>query len=122
MELSHLRELTLIDLANMDGERIGIALKQALMRVADDIHDRPGEKKARTVALNISLSPEVDDDGQCENVKMQCQIKDSIPTRKTRVYDLGVRRRNGRTQLVFSDAAPDNHRQPGLPMDHNEAQ
>lgn len=114
MELTHLRELTLPDLAAMDNERIGTAVAQALNRAADDIYDRPGESKPRKVVLEVLLVPECTEDGECDNVKMQAQVKDTIPARKSRVYDLGVRRRNGTTKLMYSDAAPDNHLQPGL--------
>lgn len=119
MEMTHLRELTLTDIAEMDGGRIGVAMAHAINRAADDIYDRPGESKARKIVLEVLLTPECGEDGECENVKMQAQVKDTIPSRKTRLYDLGVRRRNGRTSLVYSDAAPDNHMQPGLPMDED---
>lgn len=114
MELSYLKELTLADLARFDGERIGVAMEQAMRRVADDIYDRPGEDRPRKVVLEMALVPVCDDGGNCEDVKFQIQVKDTIPTRKSKVYSLGIRRRNGETKLMYSDAAPDDHRQPGL--------
>jgi hypothetical protein len=54
------------------------------------------------------LKPELDQDGECDGVSAKVQIKQSLPTRKTRAYDLGLRN-NG--VLTFQPEALDNHEQ-----------
>lgn len=54
-----------------------------------DCEDRPLEKKARTVTIQFVFAPEPDTNGNqvvCDNVNVACDIKSSIPTRKTRVF------------------------------------
>lgn len=113
-QLEYLRELDLAEVATLDGERIGEAFRQALKRMASDIDDRPGDDRPRKVSLEMALVPEIDESGNCDNVKMQIQVKESIPTRKSRVYDLGIKRTAAGKCLTFSPDSPDNHNQPGL--------
>ena len=58
-----LKQLTLATLAEIDGGRLAIAFEQALRRCAIDCDDRPGEKKARTVSMQISVEPRLDENG-----------------------------------------------------------
>lgn len=106
--MGQLKQFEFADLATMDGGRIGIAVNQAIKRAAEDCEDLPGEKAARKVTIQLEFKPELDQDGLCDNIATTVQIKQSLPTRKTRAYDMGLRK-NG--VLTFQPEALDNHQQ-----------
>lgn len=100
-----LKYFDLAELSNIDGGRVAVAFAQALQRAVADCEDRPGEEKARKVMLQMELSPVVDEEGNCEGVNTAFQIKDNVPTRKSRVYNFGLKS-GGR--LFYSDESPGN--------------
>jgi hypothetical protein len=109
-----LQELTLESIAKMDGGRLAIAFSAALKRAIQDCDDRPGEKKPRTVTLHLAAVPILDEDGLADNCKIQFQIHDSVPKRRSRVYDMSMRKGG---HLLFNDDSPDNVDQGTFDMD-----
>lgn len=109
-----LKQFAFAEMATMDGGRIGIAVDQAIKRAAEDCWDLPGEKSARKVTIQIEIKPEVDQDGLCDAVSTVVQIKQSLPTRKTKPYDFGLRK-NG--VLTYQPDALDNHDQETFEFD-----
>lgn len=97
--------LTLESLENLDLGKASLAFNQQIKRIAVDCLDRPGDVNARKVTLEVAAKPVVNDDGSCERVKLQIQVTSKIPSYRTRVYDLGLRK-NG--VLVFSEDSPEN--------------
>lgn len=100
-----LEKFTLGSLSTMDGERIAIAFEQALKRVVQDCDDRPGEKKERTVTLTLAVKPVLDADGMCDDCKVQVAVTDSVPTRKSKVYDMAIKKGG---HLVYNNESLDN--------------
>lgn len=120
MQMQELRKITLEELAHIDDGRIGVAFAQALSRLAADMNDRPGDDRPRKLNLQIEMQPTCDETGCCDSVQMQAQIKDSIPTRRSRKYDLGLRTHSQGGQLVYSPGSYENHRQPALDFDDEQ--
>lgn len=118
--LSYLREFSLRELAEIDGGRIDAAFSLALARLADDVNDRPGDNRPRLLTMKIGLVPDPNEDGTIDAARLAVEINEKTPARQSKPFDMGLRRRNGQTKLMYSPAAVDNHRQPGLPMDTNE--
>lgn len=114
-----MEELTLESIATMDGGRIGEAVRQALKRVAQDMDDRPGDDRPRKITLEIATMPILGDDGFIEGAKLQMQVKETLPTRKTKVYDMGVRKGG---MMVFQPMALDNHMQDPLPFESDDSE
>lgn len=106
--MRELKELTLATLAEIDGGRLAIAFAQALKRCAEDCDDRPGEKKARNVSLNVSVTPILDEDGMCDDCDVQVNIADSVPKRKSKAYNCSLRKGG---HLMFHPDSLDNHEQ-----------
>ena len=104
-------ELKLGEIDNVDDGRVTVAWQQALKRAVADIEDRPAVGDARKVVLQTELVPTLDQDGQLDTIKVQFQIKDTVPTRKTKKYDMQSRRGQ---QLVFNDLSDDNVHQRTL--------
>jgi hypothetical protein len=102
------RELKLENLPLIDGGRIAEAFNQGLNRLAADCADRPGDERARTLTLQASLVPCLDDEGQYEDAKIQFQVCETIPKRKSKVIDLQPVRGN---KFAFNDLAEDDARQ-----------
>lgn len=100
-----LQAFTLENLENLDLGKASVAFNQQIRRIAADCLDRPGDGNARKVQLEVVAKPVTNDDGSCERVKLQIQVTSKIPSYRTRVYDLGLRK-NG--VLVFSEDSPEN--------------
>lgn len=100
-----LHSFTLENLENLDLGKASAAFNMQIRRVAADCLDRPGDANARKVTLEVVAKPVTNDDGSCERVKLQIQVTSKIPSYRTRVYDLGLRK-NG--VLVFSEDSPEN--------------
>lgn len=92
MAMQALEKFQLSALAEMDGGRINVAFAQALARVVGDCEDRPGEKKSRTITLQVEVTPILDASGVCDDAKVQMVITDSVPKRKTRIYDMALQK------------------------------
>lgn len=116
-ELQGLQSLTIETLASMDGGRIGTAMELALKRIAADMDDRPGDDRPRKVTLEVAAVPVVAEDGLIDGAKLQVQVKETVPTRKSKVYDVGVRKGG---MLVFQPMALDNHKQDPLPFETDD--
>lgn len=99
-----LREFNLSSITDLDGGRVAEAFDQAVKRAVKDCEDRPGETKPRTVVLQLDLVPVMDESGDVGSVAGAFQVKDTCPTRKSRVYDFSPRR----GMLVFNDLSEDN--------------
>ena len=109
-----LEKFTLGSLSTMDGERIAIAFEQALKRVVQDCDDRPGEKKERTVTLTLAVKPVLDADGMCDDCNVQVAVTDSVPKRKSKVYNMTVRKGG---HLVYNNESLDNVEQSTMDFD-----
>ncbi len=107
-----LKTFDLGQLAEIDGGRIAAALELEMKQAIHDCRDRPTESAARKVVLQVELKPTVyDGTGDLETINMTFQCKHTIPTRKSRSYNVGVKK-NG--SLVYSEYAPDNVHQRTL--------
>ena len=106
-----LEKFSLATIADMDGGRIREAFEQALKRIEADLKDRPGVKTARTLELGLMATP-VAEGGDLESVNMQFRVKDSVPKRESKSYNMQAVPGG----LLFNDASPDDVRQMSLDM------
>jgi hypothetical protein len=106
-----MREFTLSNLQELDGGRVDVAFQLAMKRAIVDCEDRPGESKARVVTLKVEVTPVLDEDGLCEEVRTKMVVADKVPDRKSRVYSMGLRKSSRGPQMVFNDGDPGNFRQ-----------
>lgn len=100
-----LEKFSLKSLSTIDGERIAIAFEQALRRVVQDCEDRPGEKKDRGVTLSLAVKPRLTPDGLCDDCDIQVAVTDTVPKRKSKVYNMSLRK--GGHLLYNADALDD---------------
>jgi len=105
---------TLDTLQELDGGRVVEAFNQAIRRAVADCDDRPGEQNARKITLSVALVPVIDDSGACDGVDATFDIRDTIPTRKSKRYSFGMKS-DGR--LYFSTESPDNVAQADFGFD-----
>jgi hypothetical protein len=87
-----LQKLSLGSLATLDGGSVNDQFDSALKRASLDLQSRPGETKARTVGLKITLVPVVDQNGFCEDAKWVVAVEDKIPSYKSPDFSAGLRR------------------------------
>lgn len=112
-----LRYLTLDSLKALDFGKPDVQFNREMESVIHDLIDRPGEQKARTVGITISVVPVIGDEGQCEGAKVNFKFQHAIPPRQTRDYDMAV---NTKGKLIFSETSPSNVDQ--LTIDDMDAQ
>jgi hypothetical protein len=106
-----LKKLTVETLHELDFGSIGIAFQKHLARVVQDCIDRPGDKRARTVLLEMKVVPVVEIRGStidCEGAKGTFKLKSKVPDHETQELDFAVRHDGS---LVFNEESPRNHRQ-----------
>lgn len=115
--MATLEKFSLKSLSTIDGERIALAFEQALRRVVQDCEDRPGEKKERTVSLTLAVKPVLDSDGVCDDCNIQVLVSDNVPKRKSKVYNMSVRKGG---HLVFNNESLDNVEQSTMDFDSDE--
>jgi len=107
--------LTLAELNKLDGGVVALAFEQAMERAIADCEDRPGEEKPRKVNLQCELVPVRDGEtGGLDTIAFVYQVKDTVPTRKSRVFNGAVRVTGGQRRLVYSDESPGNVHQRSI--------
>ena len=103
-----LKQLRLDTLKDLDDGRVSVAVDAALKQASLDCQDRPGNKSARKVTLELALTPVVGQDGDCEDIDVVPTIKRTMPAMGGKAYRMGGQR-NG--LLVFSLNNPEDHNQ-----------
>lgn len=98
-------QLSLASLNDLDDGRVAVAFMQELRRAVQDCMDRPGDKNARSINLELKLTPVVGDEGQCDGAMGEFQIKSKVPTRKSKTYSFGT---NTKGHLMYSANSPTN--------------
>lgn len=106
-----LEKFNLEALAKIDGGRLAVVFEQALRRVQEDLHDRPNLKKPRKVEVHITFKP-VPHDSDLDSVDVSFQVKDNVPKRESKEYNM-LAVRGG---LAFNELSPDEVRQGTLDM------
>lgn len=106
-----LEKFMLGTLATMDDGRINAAFNAALKRVEMDCHDRPGVKTARKIEIVMLVEP-VADEGELDSVNVSFVIKDNVPKRQSKAYNM----RAERGGLIYNEVSPEDVRQLTLDM------
>jgi len=102
-------EVRTATLAQIDRGILGMALDLELAKAVADCRDRPAEKTAREITLNIKIKPcEPDLTGDVDSIDLTYSVKGKHPPRKSKTTNCGVQKNN---RLVYADMAPDNHKQ-----------
>jgi len=99
------KQFTLENLKDLDGGKAAVAFLQHVSRAANDCSDRPGDKTARKVTMEITLLPVMEPGGDCTEVAAQIRVSSTVPKHQTKAYSFGLRRGG---ILVFNEDAPDN--------------
>jgi hypothetical protein len=84
LSLSNLRHLYLGKADQMFANQI--------QRAAEDCFSRPGDQTARKVTLEVSVTPVLPQDGDCNEAKVQLRCVASLPKFKTKEYTMALRR------------------------------
>jgi hypothetical protein len=106
--------VTLENLKALDMGKVDEAFKAHLALASLDCADRPAEKKARKVMVELSIVPVPETNGQmvtCSEVKAKFRVTSSVPKHETKEYSFGVKKTGA---LVFNEDAPDNVNQATL--------
>ena len=97
-------ELSLDALKHLDMGKVYAAWNADLARLIQDCRDRPGDDRPRTHVLAMRMVPELDQGGDCTDAQVDFVVKASVPARRSRVYRMGVTRRDS---AFFIEESPD---------------
>jgi len=106
-----LSKFELSTLATMDGGRLKAAFDLAFQRLIEDCKDRPELPAARRVTLTVTVKPRTEQ-GSLDTVDVTFDIKDALPKRSTRSYNMSV----GRAGALWNELSPDQIRQTTLDL------
>jgi hypothetical protein len=108
-----LQKLSLENLKDLDAGGV-LAIDGLITRVANDVMDRPFDATARVVTIQLKFEPVVEQDGRCDEVKIQVIGKAAVPDYKTKLRSLGARKTQAGGMFVFNPDSPDNVNQRTL--------
>ena len=114
-------QLNFKSLAELDDGRVATAFEHEVKRAVQDCFDRPGDKKARTIMLEMSLTPITETNGgiiETDGCHGEFKIKSKVPERRSKTYEFKA---NKYGHLSFSSNSPDNHDQTTI-FDERDAQ
>ena len=83
-------KLSLDSLMELDGGRAAMAFQHELEKIVQDLDDRPGDKTARKVMIQLSIMPEQTDNGSAVTSEVAFRVKSSVPDRKTTSYRMKI--------------------------------
>lgn len=109
-----LEKFSLGALSTIDNGKVAAAFAHALRRCEEDCKDRPAVDTARTIMLDIQITPVVGDDGALESVNVSFRIKNSVPERQSKTYNKTYNMQATRGGLLFNELSPDDVRQGTL--------
>lgn len=102
-----LQKFNLGVLGTIDDGRISEAFAQALSRVEHDLRDRAIVKKPRKITISLVMTPVADERGELESCWVGLDVKDNIPARQTKNYNMAATRGG----LMFNELSPEEVRQ-----------
>lgn len=106
-----LKRLSLDSLRELDSGLAVETFQQAVQRAVKDCLDRPAEKKARKVILQMTIVPVPVINGNtidCDGVKGAFQCRCKVPDVELQQIDFGVQKDGN---LIFNPDSPRDHRQ-----------
>lgn len=104
-------KLSLDSLKELDMGKVEKVFQHHLTRVLADIDDRPADKTARRVLLEIQAVPA---DAEGDTVDMEFSVKSSVPIHRSRKYNMVVRHESGKRTAVFNTEEAENVHQGTL--------
>lgn len=105
-----IRDVTLSNLGEMSGGAVSVQFQRHLARAFADCEDRPGDKTARKIVLEIEVVPVVDQlagDGlpAVIHADITCKIKSKLPDHVSKPTECHLRQGN---RAVFNDMSESN--------------
>ena len=83
----NLKPLTLTEMDELDGGRLGAAFRRHLERLANDCMDRPADEKGRKLTLTVEIKPVMDGETrECEGVSTEIAMKSNIPEHRSKTF------------------------------------
>lgn len=106
-----LLRLTMENLGQLGGGVVPEVWSDAIRQAVRDCLDRPGDKRARKVVLQMCIVPVATVVGNtidCSGAKGTVQCRTKIPDRESQEFDFGVQNSG---DLIFNPDSPRDHRQ-----------
>lgn len=102
--------LTLDSLKGLNAGLPAAAWQKELEHIVKDCVDRPGDSSPRTLTLTLAMVPK-EENGTCDAVEAEIEIKAKVPPRRSRKYEMGV---NAKGVVSFNDESPESIKQGTL--------
>jgi hypothetical protein len=111
---TNLMRLTLGSMQELDGGKAEETFLDAVRVAVKDCLNRPGDKRARKIVLQLTLKPVARMEGttiDCDGAQGTFQCKTLLPHYETREVNFGVQQSG---DLIFNPDSPADHRQTTL--------
>lgn len=105
-----LQKFNFAALAEIDGGRLRAKFDQLLERIRLDCVDRAALKKARSVKLQVNLTPIADNQGNLTGIDVSFDVEPHEPKSQSPTYNM-IPQRGG---IAFNELSPDDARQGTL--------
>lgn len=101
-------ELTLEQIVDLAPEIVA-TFNQRLRLAAADCEDRSNDGKARTVSLEVKMTPvENPSTRTCDKVEVAFSCTGKVPANQTQTYSIAISKTRAGTALLFNPDSPDN--------------
>lgn len=106
-------QLSLANIGQIDLGKIQAAFDVEVRRCLGDCEDRPADRTPRVVSLNLSITP-VGDGAACELAEAEFTMTSKVPPRRSKPYQVSIRKTARGVVGVFNDESPEDARQGTL--------
>lgn len=98
MAIKRIEEIA--SLTDIDEGRLAAAFTRHMKRAIADCEDRPADKKARVVTIQLAVVPTYVDEGYLQDIGVEASIRSKVPDHVTLPVNCRVKRGSG---AVFND-------------------
>lgn len=83
-------KLNLESLNQLGNGVLSVAFERDMAWCIRDCVDRASDERPRKLVLEVAIVPDAEEDGVCSDVSMEFEIRSSIPSRRSRKYNVAV--------------------------------
>jgi len=94
-------------LGRLDNRRVSAAINHEVRRLVSDLQSRPGDDRARTLTIKMTLTPDLKDDlGNLETFKGEVNVSGSVPDSRSRPIQFAIGEKKGEAFFEESGGNP----------------
>lgn len=109
--MKEMMDLTCDTIGELSHGGVRVAIDRAIQQAVEDLHDRPGMKKPRTITLTLTLKPISNDSANLDNINIEVGIAAKFPNKSASIIGLPIGKKGISVNRDFEEE-PDQHALP----------